>query len=77
MAIPSRYGAIIVARQYRTVAQYATETVFTEPQLRWFIFNAESNGLSKQGAIKRIGRRVYIDPEAFDRWIDSQQEIAA
>ena len=66
-----------MARQYRTVAQFAADTVFTEPQLRWFIFNAESNGLSKHGAIKRLGRRVYIDPEAFDRWIDSQQAVRA
>ncbi len=66
-----------MAKQYRTVAQFATENTFTEPQLRWWIFHAESNGLSEQGAIKRIGRRVYIDPEAFDRWIDSQQAVRA
>ncbi len=66
-----------MAKQYRTVAQFAAETSFTEPQLRWWIFHAASNGLTRAGAIKRIGRRVYIDPDAFDRWVDDQQEVRA
>ena len=66
-----------MARNLKTIAQFASETSFTEPQLRWWIFQAEQNGLQKAGAGKRIGRRVYLDPEAFDRWIDSQQPAVA
>lgn len=66
-----------MARNLKTVAQFAAETPFSEPQCRWMIFNASHNGLNKAGVIKRIGRRVYIDTDAFDRWVDSQQEAAA
>ena len=44
------------------------------------IFNAASNGLDAHKAVIRIGRRVYFDLVAFDRWIDSQnasQGVAA
>ena len=55
----------------RTVAAFASESkgAFTEAQVRWWILNAESNGMAKAGVILRIGKRVYIDPEAFDRWV--------
>lgn len=60
-------------RDLHTVAQFASKTSFTEPQLRWWIFNAATNGLDKYQAVVRVGgRRVYIDPAAFERWIDSQ-----
>ena len=55
------------------VAEFAKSSPFTEHQLRWYIFNARDNGLHKQRAVVRIGRRVYIDTAAFERWIDSQQ----
>ena len=58
-------------RNLKTVQQFAADSPFTEAQLRWWIFNAAANGL--QSAILRIGRRVYIDGDAFVRWIDSQQ----
>ena len=60
-------------RDLHSVSQFASKTSFTEPQLRWWIFNASSNGLAKCKAVVRVGgRRVYIDPLAFERWIDSQ-----
>lgn len=61
----------------KTVQQFAADSPFSESQVRWWIFQAEQNGLAKAGAIKRIGRRVYIDPDAFDRWIDAQQGASA
>lgn len=36
--------------------------------LRHLIFNAEKNGFNK--VIKRVGRRVLIDEEAFFLWLD-------
>ena len=64
-------------RDLHSVAQFASKTSFTEPQLRWWMFNAESNGLRQCKAVVRVGgRRVYIDPAAFERWIDSQNGSA-
>ena len=56
-------------RNLRTVAQQASMGPFTEPQIRWWIFNSESNGMKDAGAIVRIGRRVYIDEEGFENWL--------
>lgn len=61
-----------MTRNLKTVSQFAAATAFTEPQLRWWIFGAEQNGMDKAGAVVRIGRRVYLDEEGFDRWIANQ-----
>lgn len=66
-----------MARNLKSVPAFIAETGFTPGQVRWWIFNAKQNGLSKLGVIIRIGRRVYIDTDAFDRWIDAQREVAA
>lgn len=50
---------------------------FTNGQVRWWIFNAESNGLSDAGAIVRMPRRVFIDADRFFDWLDRQQGNAA
>jgi hypothetical protein len=61
-----------MTRNLQTVAAFAAAGPFTQSQLRWWIFSAAENGLDKSGAIVRIGRRVYLDADAFERWIDSQ-----
>lgn len=66
-----------MARNLKTVAGFAADSPFTESQVRWWIFNATTNGMAEQGVIVRIGRRVYLDPEAFDRWLDAQNAQAA
>ncbi|MCC8619249.1 DNA-binding protein [Xanthomonas vesicatoria] len=63
-------------RQLKTVSDFSENSPFTEAQLRWWIFRQEDNGLRQHGAIVRIGRRVYIDVQAFDKWIESQQVAA-
>lgn len=40
--------------------------------LRYLIFNAEENGFNK--VIKRAGRRILIDEQAFFQWMDAQNE---
>ena len=57
-------------RNLRTVAQFAAESPFTAGQVRWWIFNAQNNGLSP--AVLRVGRRVYLDTIAFERWLECQ-----
>lgn len=41
--------------------------------LRHLIFNAKSNGFDR--VIKRAGRRVLIDEQAFFAWVDGQSKI--
>lgn len=56
----------------RTVKQLVSETPFlTEQKLRWYIFNAETNGLLF--AIVKISNRVYIDRVAFANWVESHR----
>lgn len=43
--------------------------------LRYLIFNAEKNGFDK--VIRRAGRRVLIDEQAFFQWMDAQNEGVA
>lgn len=59
-------------RNLKTVAQICEGTPFTENTVRWWVFHSQSNGLAH--ALIRIGRRVYIDADAFDAWIDSHNE---
>ncbi len=61
-------------RELKTVTQFAETSPFTEAQLRWFIFNAKTNGLKP--AVVKVGRRVYLDVNAFDRWIEAQNDKA-
>lgn len=55
-----------------TVRQLAAEAPFvTEAKLRWWIFNAEQNGFGQ--ALLKVGGRVYIDREGFNRWLENQR----
>ncbi len=42
----------------------------TESALRALIFNADRNGLAP--AIRRVGRRVLVDVDAFWAWVNNQ-----
>ncbi len=44
--------------------------VFSESSIRWLIFNEKQNGLSC--CLRRIGRKILIDLDQFESWIDSQ-----
>ena len=61
-------------RKLLTVRQWTKKhEAFSEGGTRYYIFNAESNGLMASGALIRLGRRVLIDEEKFFQWIDDQQ----
>jgi hypothetical protein len=63
---------------YLTVRQFSEKhSAFTHGGLRALIFNENSNGLAKSGAIVRIGRKVLINPEKFQVWIESQSKAVA
>jgi len=64
-------------RNLQTIAAFAARSPFTEHQCRWWIFNSSTNGLKEADAIVRVGRRVYIDVDGFERWIAAQNGKAA
>lgn len=44
---------------------------FTESSIRWLIFNEKTNGFSD--CVRRLGKKVLIDLDAFEEWIDKQK----
>ncbi len=42
----------------------------TESSIRWLIFNAKENGFST--CVVRMGRKVLIDLDRFEAWLDNQ-----
>lgn len=60
-------------RKLKTVPAFAAAGPLSEAQLRWQIFNAANNGMDTRGVVVRIGRRVYLDEDRYDEWIDAQQ----
>jgi hypothetical protein len=59
-----------------TVKQLAAKHPYvTEAALRWMLFNRAQNGLNS--AVIKIGRKILIDEESFDKWIEGQREVAA
>ena len=63
-----------MTRKLLSIADFAAPGPFTQNQLRWWIFNAGANGLAASGAIVRVQRRVYIDADRFDDWIERQNQ---
>lgn len=45
--------------------------LFTESMVRWWIYNANQNGLNK--SLIKIGGRIYVDLREFDVWLESQR----
>lgn len=60
-------------RKLRTIEQLAAESggAFSQAALRWKIFNSKEIGLDP--AIVRLGRRVLIDVDEFNRWIEQER----
>lgn len=77
-------AAIQPRRRVATVAQLAAAyPVFSQAALRDLIFKSADrfnsrgdripgNGLAEAGAILRVGRKVLIDLDAFEAWLDSR-----
>lgn len=42
----------------------------TESSIRWLIFNSSENGFAM--CIRRLGRKVLIDLDIFEQWMDDQ-----
>jgi hypothetical protein len=54
-----------------TINQFADkQPAFSAGSLRALVFNERANGLTKAGAIVRIGRKVLINEEKFFAWVE-------
>ena len=62
----------MIKRNLQTITSLAAEGPFSEGQLRWWVFMSASNGLDAANALVRLGRRVYIDLDRFEDWIEQQ-----
>jgi hypothetical protein len=59
-----------------TVRQLAERLpAFSQASLRWLLFNADSNGLARSGALLRPGRRILIDEAKFVEWLRSKASV--
>ncbi len=59
-----------------TVKQFCEKRPYlTESGVRWMLFNRAQNGLN--AAVVKLGKKILIDEEAYDRWEDSHREVAA
>lgn len=81
---PAGYRMPTPQRRIATVRQTAAIYPFSEAALRDLVFKSEArfnskggripgNGLGEFGAIVRIGRKVLIDLDAFESWLDSKR----
>jgi hypothetical protein len=61
-------------KNLRTVKQIVENAfpIIKNGKMRWWIFHADKNGLSK--AIVRIGGFVYIARDAFNEWQESKRD---
>ena len=60
--------------QYAAVEQVVENPKypFSESQIRHYLLHRHRNGLSS--AIRKIGKRLYIRLDLFEKWIESQAE---
>lgn len=58
--------------EYFSIKQIAEADVypFTLGQMRHYLIMRHRNGL--EYAVRKIGKRLYIRKDLFDRWIESQ-----
>ena len=68
---------VMLKRNLQTVTSLAAGGPFSEGQLRWWIFTSATNGLAAANAVVMVGRRVYIDLDRFEDWIEQQNRRSA
>ncbi len=54
----------------KKIPELYPDSGFTISSIRWLIFNEKQNGFSK--CVRRIGRKILIDLDEFESWIDTQ-----
>ncbi len=62
----------LLPKRLMTVKQTAEiYPAFGVPSLRWLIFNRAENGFDI--CIRRMGRKILIDLDQFEAWVDKQR----
>ena len=57
-----------------TIKQFVQEGFYpNEGGVRALVFNAHKNGFNK--VIKRINKKIFIDLDAFYKWVDEINQI--
>ena len=57
--------------QYLSIKQIEESNYpFTPGQMRHYLMMRHRNGL--EGAVRKIGKRLYLRKDLFDAWIESQ-----
>jgi len=73
--MPYSVPALPQGKRYLTVHQTAQQyPAMTESSLRWLRFNGKANGFNS--CVLNVGRRVLIDADAFEQWLDSHRVAA-
>ena len=58
-----------------TIAQLcARHPWLKEKAMRWLLYNADENGIGR--CVIRVGRRVLIDENSFEDWLEERREVA-
>ena len=61
-----------IAKRVLTFRQIAQSyPAFSEGALRWLRFNGTENGFDR--CVIKLGRRVLLDAEAFERWLETHR----
>ncbi len=50
---------------------------FSSSQVNYLMRNRRLNGLDRIGAVRKIGRKLYIHELRFSHWIESVEQEAA
>ncbi|MFX0132183.1 MAG: hypothetical protein ACFFDN_00925 [Candidatus Hodarchaeota archaeon] len=66
MTIPKKTNFVSVND---LIKQYPS---FTEPMMRWYLYNRKENGLYK--AVRKIGKRIFINTVEFEKWVEKHRE---
>lgn len=60
-------------KRYLTIRQTAQAyPAMTESALRWLRFNGNVNGFNR--CVLAVGRKLLIDAEAFERWLEGHRD---
>lgn len=58
--------------EYLNINQIVERYPFTKGQVRHFLQNRHKNELGP--AVRKIGKRLYIRSDLFEKWIESHKE---
>jgi len=54
----------------KNLPSYYPDAGFTPNSIRWLIFNSSENGFTH--CIRRVGRKILIDLDAFEEYLDNE-----